>query len=176
MAAVLMWRPHLDNLPSITPLPPGYELREFGAGDSELELAQTLTESFGEPWDEARVRRSLTEAQDVKAVFIVIWQGQIVATTSSQVAENKRPGAGLVHWVGTRPDHRGRGLAAALLERVLQDFIQRSYPDAALETHDFRHAAIRVYLRFGFLPVYTFRGEDQSAIWSAVFQALGRAG
>src|SRR3954463_14709654 len=130
MAAVLMWRPHLDNLPSLTPLATGYELREFGLADSELELADTLTEAFGEPWDEAKVRKNLTEAPDVKAIYIVTWQGQIVATTSSQVAGNKRAGAGIVHWVGTRPEHRGRGLAAALLERVLQDFIQRGYPDA----------------------------------------------
>lgn len=86
------------------------------------------------------------------------WQGRPVATASSHWLPDRFPGAGVVHWVGTRPDHARLGLGSALLRRLLHDFDERGYPAAVLQTDTFRLPAIRAYLRFGFLPVYGSTG------------------
>ena len=154
------------------PLPAGYAVRTFQDGDDEEALARVLTAAFGEEWSVDRVRTGLTQAPDVLAVYIVTWQGQPVATASSRSAPDTFPGSGYVHWVGALPEHAGRGLGAALMGRLLQDFRERGCQDAVLETDDFRLPAIKIYLRYGFLPVYEVKGEDQRARWAMLFQTL----
>ena len=167
-----MRRPHLRDAPAVPPPPPGYELRTFG-GETDLEpLAATLTAAFGEPWGVEAVRRVLTESPDVRAVYVAAHGGRPVATASSRYLPERFGGSGIVHWVGTHPEHAGRGLGLALVARVLDDFAERGYPDAVLQTDDFRLPAIRMYLKLGFTPVYEVEGEDHRARWSAVFERL----
>lgn len=82
------------------------------------------------------------------------------------------PDAGCVHWVGTHPAHTRHGLASALLAHLLRDFAACGYREAVLETQDYRLSALRAYLKFGFLPVYDYNGEDRHAVWAAVFQNI----
>lgn len=172
MAQLNMRRPHLRDLTAIPPLPDGYRLREYAGSGDMPSLITTLTESFAEPWDEARVRRELTAAPDVNAVYVVDFWGYVVGTTSSRLVADRFPGSGYVHWVGVANDHLRRGLGAALLARVLHDFRARGYRDAVLETDDFRAPAISAYLKFGFVPIYEVKGEDHRDRWSALFQRL----
>lgn len=173
MKQLLMFRPHLRDIPGATPLPAGYEVRPFAAGDNLLSLADTLTAAFEEEWTTDRVRENLTGAPDVRAVYAAFWDGKAVATTSSRFLPERYPGAGIVHWVGTHPAHLRQGLGSALMERVLRDFAERGDGEAVLETDDQRMPAIRRYLAFGFLPRYENQGEDLRPRWSAVMQALG---
>ena len=173
MAQLLMLRPHLRDLPPMPPLPAGYQLRLAASESDEEALAAVLAAAFANPWDPASVRRKLTAALDVRAVYVVTWQDHPVATAASRSLPDRFPGSGYVHWVGTHPEHQRRGLAATLLARLLRDFAERGDRDAVLETDDFRLPALRAYLACGFLPVYDVAGEDHRARWSAVFQALG---
>ncbi len=174
MAHILMHRPHLLNVPESSPLPDGYVLRLFNGDDLEY-LASTLSAAFDEPWSRERVQTSLTETPDVKAVYVITWHGQPVATASSRWLPDRFPQSGYVHWVATHPQHVRKGLASALLAHLLHDFRDRGYTDAVLETDDFRIPAIRSYLKFGFLPVYTVGEEDHRYRWSSIFQTLFRA-
>lgn len=173
MKQLLMFRPHLDDIPTAATLPDGYEVRRFEPGDDLPSLAETLTRSFEEEWTTERVREKLTEAPDVRAVYAAFWGGRAVATTSSRSLPEKLPGKGIVHWVGTHPDHLRRGLGSALMERVLRDFAESGDQEAFLETDDPRLPAIRRYLAYGFLPVYENEGEDLRPRWSAVLQVIG---
>lgn len=169
---IIMRRPYLLDLPKVAPLPEGYRLRTFQRDDALAPLATTLSAAFGVPWDIDRVHNKLTEAPDVKAIYIVDWQGRPVATASSRCLPDRFPGAGIVHWVGTQPHHAHRGLSSVLITRLFEDFLQRGYTEAVLETDDFRIPAIRLYLKFGFTPVYEVDGEDHRCRWSAIFQTL----
>ena len=169
---IRMRRPTLEHLPTIPILPNGYELHQFVKGDNSKVLGDLLTAAFEEPWDETRVKTDLTEAPDVHAVYIVTYQGEMVSTASSQLREKHTTTSGYVHWVGTRPDHRGKGLAYALVARVLQDFVERGYEGSYLETQPSRHAAIKTYLKLGFTPEYERDGQNQQAIWSEIFQGM----
>jgi mycothiol synthase len=169
---IRMKRPTLTNLPLVPLLPDGYELKLFTNQNSIDNLANALTKAFEDPWDEVRTKAELTEAPDVHAVYVVTFQGDSVATASSQLRAQRTTTSGYVHWVGTCPNHRGKGLAYALVARVLQDFVERGYGGAYLETQSYRLAAIRTYMRLGFTPEYEVEGQNQQAIWSSVFQNL----
>jgi ribosomal protein S18 acetylase RimI-like enzyme len=172
MNMLLMRRPHLRDLPTVRPLSGGYRLRQYIAPDDLPSLIATLQSAFTEPWDEARARRELLDVPDVKATYVIEHDGAVVATTSSKIVPDLFAGSGYVHWVAVSENHLRRGLAAVLMQRVLQDFIERGHRDAVLETDDHRLPAISAYLRFGFVPVYDVRGEDHRERWSAIFQAL----
>ena len=171
-AQLVMLRPHLDDLPEIPPLPNGYTLRPYDDDRDMPSLVATLTESFREFWDEARVARELTAAPDVQTVYVVAHSGRVVGTASSRFVPARFPDAGYVHWVGVASEHLRRGLASALLVRVLREFRERGRLAAVLETDDFRIPAIRSYLKLGFLPVYDVREEDHRARWSRVVMGV----
>lgn len=171
---LLMHRPHVRDEPRIRPLPPGYEVRLAQGAADEVALATVMTTAFPEDaeWTVERVRSGLTEAADVRAVYVVTWEDVPVATASSRYDPKLWPDTGYVHWVGGLPEHGGKGLGSALMLRLLQDFRERGYRDAVLETDDFRVPAVKVYLRHGYLPVYEPRGEDHRERWSALMQTI----
>ena len=105
---IVMRRPNLHGLMDQAELPAGYRLRPFAGPADLVPLANTLTSAFGFEWSEERVRVKLTEAADVKAVYVVDWRGQPVATASSRSLPDLFPGSGYVHWVGTHRDHARR--------------------------------------------------------------------
>lgn len=168
---ISMLRPHLRGAPPVRPLPEGYALRPLAHAD-EPGLARLLSSAFVEEWDETRVRTALTRAKDVRAVYGIFRESALVATASSQTRPDRDPDAGFVHWVAAHPEHRGKGLAAALLTRVLEDFRERGDRRARLETQPERLPAIRTYLKFGFIPEYETDGTDQRAAWAEIFQNL----
>jgi mycothiol synthase len=174
--SLVLLRPAVDDV-AVRKVPDGYEVR-LAVPDDEPAIATTLTAAF-EPtstqvqvFDIARVRRELTEAPDVDATFVAVWQGQAVATASSRWVPDRFPGAGYVHWVGTDPAHKRRGLAGALLGEVFAHFVKAGRTRAVLETEDHRLPALHSYLRLGFTPVYEVAGEDHRPRWSAIFQHL----
>lgn len=167
-----MYRPHLHDVPNTPAVPDNYSLRQLEPGD-EPHLAALLSLAFAEPWDEQRVASTLTRAEDVKAIYGVLRQSELVATASSQFPPEQDPRAGFVHWVATHPGHRGVGLAAALLVRLLRDFGARGYRRARLSTQPERLPTIRTYLKFGFVPGYEIDGRDDRSCWLGIFQALG---
>ncbi len=172
MAQLQMHRPHLGDIPRTPTVPDGYVLRPMAATDDLALLAETLSKAFGEVWSVDDARSRLINAADVHAVYVITWEDRVVATASSRHVPNYPPGTGYVHWVSTHPDHARKGLAATLIERVLQDFRSRGYTSAVLQTDDFRLPAIRAYLRYGFLPVYEVDAEDHRCRWSTLLQSL----
>jgi mycothiol synthase len=174
--SLVLLRPSVDDIP-VRDVPDGYEVRLAVSAD-EPSIAETLTAAF-EPtstqtqvFDVARVRRELTEAPDVDATYVAVWQGRAVATASSRWLPERFPGAGYVHWVGTDPAHKRRGLAGAVLGEVFAHFAKVGRTHAVLETEDHRLPALHSYLRLGFTPVYEVAGEDHRPRWSAIFQQL----
>lgn len=166
-----MVRPHLRDLPEPPLLPEGYSLRLLGRGD-EPQLARLLSAAFEEAWDARRVASTLTRAEDVRAVYGVFRDDELTATASSQVRPERDSASGFVHWVAAHPEHRSRGLAAALLGRLLEDFEARGYRRARLDTQPERIPAIRTYLKFSFVPEYGVDGLEHRDIWSGIFQTL----
>ncbi len=167
---ILMRRPDLDELPELE-LPANFSIR-LALPDEVGALASLLTRAFEVTWDEDLVRRRLTEAPDVEAVYVVVRDGALVATASARVVPEEYPGSGYLHWVGADPDYQGKGLGRIAVLRVLIHFREAGLRDAVLETQERRLAPLRTYLRLGFAPEY--READDQLRWSRVFPRLVR--
>lgn len=167
MTSLLMRRPNLAALPTA---PGGTEVA--GPADAGA-LARLLTASFDEPWDAERVHRDLLDEPTVTAVVVVRHDERIVATASARTLPDRYPGAGYLHWVGADPAERGRGHGFTAVVAVLHRFVAEGHAASVLKTDDHRLAAIKLYLRLGYVPQYP--EPDHDGRWSAIFpRLLGR--
>lgn len=168
MAQLVMKRPTLVPLPVNGP-----PVRIAGPADAGL-LSTLLAAAFPEmPWDAARARQDLLEAEDVRCTFIVEEAGKALGTASARYHEARFPGVGYVHWVGVDPRARGRGVFDAVMNAVHTRFIEDGRFVAFLETDDLRLPAISAYLRLGYVPQYTEPDHEQR--WSTIFATLANA-
>ncbi len=164
----------LSSLENLNPpvLPEGYKLRLFEESDRAT-LTHTLKAAFPELlWSEESIGKWLLDDPTVKKVFVIDYEGQVVATASVRYVEHRYPGAGYLHWVGTNPKHQGKKLGMIVSYAVLQAFREDGYPQAVLQTDDFRKSAIAIYLRMGFVPEHSHESHPER--WQAVLTALGR--
>lgn len=148
-----------------------YHLRLFRSGDEPAFF--TLMARAGWPdWDEER---------------LVPWRPRIVAD-SWFVAEHRPTGAlvatamglddptewhpsgGELGWVAADPDHRGRGLGMAVCAAVTARLLRAGFGDVHLYTEDFRLAALKTYLKLGYLP-FVFTPEILPR-WQTVCERL----
>ncbi|GAB3743114.1 GNAT family N-acetyltransferase [Microlunatus parietis] len=164
MTSLLMRRPDLAALPAA---PNGTEVAGPADGDG---LARLLTACFDEPWDIERVHRDLLDDPTVTRTFVLREGDRIIATASARTLPDRYPGAGYLHWVATDPADRGRGIGFAVVVAVLHRFAAESLGASVLETDDHRLAAIKLYLRLGYVPQYP--EPDHEGRWSAIFPRL----
>lgn len=161
---------HPGPLPEQMPQPGALgRLREAGPADASA-LAALLDEAFEEDWDPARVERELTGAADVARTWVVESDGALVATASERLLPQDYPGAGYLHWVAASSAARGRGLGGTVVRACLAGLAARGLGRCVLETEDHRVAAVRLYLRLGFVPEY--RSDEERATWSRLFPSL----
>ncbi len=170
MTNLLMRRPDLLSLPPLPALPDHYTLRQMRREDTPA-VAAVLDRAFvDETWDAARVADTLNERQGVKQTLVVDFRGRPIATASARLRPDRFPGSGYLHWVAVDPDHQGRRLGFFVSLAVLHEFAALSCSDAVLETQDHRLAAIKTYLKLGFVPQYP--GKTHTPRWEAVQAAL----
>jgi ribosomal protein S18 acetylase RimI-like enzyme len=74
--------------------------------------------------------------------------------------------------VGVLPDHWGHSLGVVLCRHVLKYFADRGVPLVRLDTDDWRHPAIGMYLDLGFEPLC--RDPSHEPRWESVFAELER--
>jgi mycothiol synthase len=150
---LLMRRPWLGDLPPIPAVPDGMVARRYVPADRPR-LLSLLSTAFEERWTEDQLESRLTGAPDVPVIYIIAQGDAIVATASVRLMPERYPDAGYVHWVAVDPAHQGHGLGITVTLMVLEHFVSLGLSTAVLETHSFRFAAQRTYLRLGFVPEY----------------------
>jgi mycothiol synthase len=86
------------------------------------------------------------------------------------------PFGGELGWVCSDPAHRGRGLGQAVCAAVTARLIQAGYQHIHLYTEDYRHAAIKTYLRLGYVPYVptTAMSEQWRKVQSALAEDIRR--
>jgi mycothiol synthase len=166
-----MRRLELTSLPPLWAPPDGYSLRTAGAGDADG-IAAVMASAFGPEWTAERVRQALLDAPDVKETYIVLQADRPVATASARLVPERYPGSGYLHWVGSHQEHRGRRLGALVSLAALHYFREAGCRDAVLETDPPRLAAIRTYLRLGFVPEPVDPAHE--TLWREILAAIDR--
>ncbi|MDD3244335.1 MAG: GNAT family N-acetyltransferase [Eubacteriales bacterium] len=140
-------------------LPPGYSFclfhpgleqdwksihREVGHFDDDAAAQRALAADFL-PHPALMARQMLFVCHDAS--------GQTVGTASLWPGEEFGRTRQRLHWVAVRPAHSGRGIAKALLTRLLDIYAQQGYTDGVyLITQTWSWRAVNLYRSFGFQP------------------------
>lgn len=97
--------------------------------------------------------------------------GQIVATAMA-LHNYKRtyPFWGELGWLAADPTHSGHRLGMALSAAVTARFIEAGYERIHLFTEDFRLAALKTYLKLGYVPV--LYAPDMPDRWRSICRQL----
>ena len=153
------------------PLPEGYTIGGYRDGyddawarievaAGEFTEAEKAKSTFYEQFPE-------TEMRPGHCLFALDPQGMPVSTASMWTGAHLGPVLPRLHWVATDPAHEGRGLCKALLTACL-DIAAAEYPGQPiyLTTQSCSWRAVRVYLRFGFEPVF-----ERPANWKGDYRA-----
>ena len=170
------------QLPDVV-VPTGYALRAYRSGDV-ASWADTLRQGGFTDWTEARVMEYLKDAERREGSSVVEFGGRIVAATfasrlgnqphNPSVAVAEPSNIGVLDFVVTHPEHRGRGLGRATCNVVARFLVSRGCARLELGTDDWRLPAIHVYLSMGFQPV--MNRSDMPERWAAVIDKLKESG
>ena len=101
--------------------------------------------------------------------------GELVASCFATQRAEFCPAWGVLDYVCVRPGHRGKDLGFGVCVSVLRYFRSRGYKAVSLLTLDVtadnrRLAAIKTYLKLGFLPEQT---EENAAVCEDIYRELG---
>ena len=156
-------RTRLAALPPARPLPPGYRLRDYDESMSEaLRVAHNtafLDHPNFTPWSPDMWRATFTEARSFRPelCFLVSAEGSDEIAAYLETAEFDGDVAATgqrdayVGLLGTQREHRGQGLASALLGHALHAYQQAGYDAAGLAVDSENPTgALGVYQRAGF--------------------------
>ncbi|MDO4740012.1 MAG: GNAT family N-acetyltransferase [Eubacteriales bacterium] len=156
-------------------LPEGYGLRRFRAGE---ELAWSEIETTAEEFEQVEdaLRRGFGGSfqpdyllVDGRMYFVVDENDRPVATATAWFDGE----VGMLHWVAVHSEHQGKGLARPVIAAALRRMQELGYAKAMLHTQPMSWLAIKLYMEFGFRPVWP---EDEKTLegWKAVFAKLGK--
>ena len=164
----------VSRLPDV-PLPDGYVMRAYQNGD-ESSWAETLQVCGFKSWNDTEVRTYLEDTERRQGSRVVEYNGDIVAATFASRNTNNASDTiipeGVLDFVVTHPNHRGKKLARATCTEVSKFFLYLGYKSVSLLTDDWRLPAIHVYLSLGFKPVMN-RNDMPKTLGDHIRQAEG---
>jgi GNAT superfamily N-acetyltransferase len=171
---ITMARHNLEGIPRY-PLPTGYSLRGYHPGDERLwreihilaERYATITPELFEQ-EFGRDEAALTKRQ----LYLLNQDGKEIGTATAWFDDDYRGQAfGRVHWVALAPQYQGKGLAKPLMAAVCLRLRGLGHQRAYLVTSTARVPAVRLYLRFGFIPWP--EGAADVRVWRQLESELG---
>jgi mycothiol synthase len=166
----MIWPANLE-VPEYT-IPDGYELRPLKDGDEDGHVA-VMNEAGFSTWGKKNLKMWHDTYALPDGIFVIEYKkdNSIVATAMANHKPTElHPGAGELGWVAASKDHAGKGLGMAVCYAVVQRYLDAGYKDIFLNTDDNRLAAIKTYLKMGFVPfVYTNTMEER---WRSVCEKL----
>ena len=163
--SVLMVRKDLDDLPQHAP-PAGYRTRLYRPGDGDTWLRiWRASEPFGSitPQTFENEFGQNLRAMEKRCCFLVAPDGQDIGTATAWYRRYEGRPWGQLHWVGVVPAYQAKGLSRCIVTAAMSRVRALGHRRAILGTSTGRVAAIRTYLRFGFVPAVT--DGEQGRAW-----------
>jgi mycothiol synthase len=165
----MVWPEHLRNAPPDVQLPAGYSLRTHIPGDQPRFFQ--LMELAGWPgWNEEVLQSWLPRILP-KGWFMAIHEesGEIVASAMA-LHSNVYTLGGELGWLASDPAHAGKGLGLAVSAAIIARFIEEGFRGIHLYTEDYRLAALKIYLKLGFIPF--LYAPEMTERWQAICHQL----
>ena len=103
-------------------------------------------EVFAHPWSEASLELLCTDT----AIGFVVMDGTRAAAYGGMMCV---AGEGQITNIATSPDHRRQGLAAKVVEALVNTARERGFYEISLEVRESNLPAIALYEKFGFAAV-----------------------
>ena len=154
----------LADLPEFTP-PEGILLKSFSPGD-EKAWEEIIFESFGQRIDFNEFMEKDPVYKPERVLFLVV-NGDRAATASAWRSEKYGANTGYLHMVGVSPKHQGKRFGYHISLAAMHKLKNEGCGEIALQTDDFRLAAIKTYLNLGFEPDLHFHESIRSR-WDAI--------
>ncbi len=148
-------------MPLDVSLPEGYALRTYQTGD-EMGFFTVMTQAGFGVWDDDRLRPWLPRIVPESWFFIIDDASSEIVATAMGLHDptDFHPQGGELGWVAANPLHTGKGLGRIVSSAVVARLIAAGYSQIHLYSEDWRPAALKTYLRMGFLP-YLYLPEMQ---------------
>lgn len=155
-----------------TPLPEltvaeGFRLRTVA--DDELTPYNELRVSVDfKAWDAEKLRKFRSKVLP-DSMFLIeeIATGRFAASATAETTDmDDHPEVGVLGWVMTHPDFRGRHLGRSVSIAAMHRLYDAGYRAFSLLTDDFRLAAVKTYLELGWKPWLYL--EDMETRWRAL--------
>ena len=168
---LLMWFPDTNSIPDNN-LPEGYKHRSFLAGDEEGWCDLLNANGQLGVWNRSRIdeERAGALVEDGQH-FIFSQGGYFVACAGVYDRDIDEGDCWEIGWIAADPDHRGLGLGRCVLANALRFTRKLEERPVYLLTDDFRLAAIKTYLKLGFVPDLSHPSYENR--WRKVLFALG---
>ncbi|HOU10711.1 MAG TPA: GNAT family N-acetyltransferase [Clostridiales bacterium] len=169
LPSLKMWRPDIP-LPDAL-LPEGYAVRVLKDDEGVYWCSCFEKDDMGiTELSQELFKTKMLDDSNVPAGSIIAVENKDhipVATCTAQLKD----GEPYLHMVATSPQARGKGLGLAACAAALKMHIEQGRKGCWLITQDFRLAAIKQYLRLGFLPVLFH--ESLRGRWEVIAGQLG---
>jgi mycothiol synthase len=95
--------------------------------------------------------------------------GEIVASAMA-LQSDVYPSGGELGWLAGDPAHAGKGIGLAVSAAVIVRFIEEGFLKIHLYTEDYRLAALKTYLKMGFVPF--LYAPEMPDLWRAICHQL----
>ncbi len=150
-------------------LPEGYAIRTYRKND-ETKYLKLMRNAGFEGW--SNLESCMKSALPGGTFFITHKESGAFAGTCSawHNPSETHPSGGELSWLAVDPRHRGLRIGETLCKAVISRFREAGYTDIYLKTDDFRLAAIKTYLKLGFIPVYSSAG--MKGRWKKIYKDL----
>lgn len=167
----MVWPERLLASPPSVILPKGYTLRPYQEGD-KAGFFRVMTLAGFEGWDDGQLAPFLPLILS-DGWFLILFEatGEIVATAMALArSTDHHPAGAELGWVAAHPAHAGKGLGFAVCAAATARLIESGSRDIYLKTDNFRLAAIKTYLKLGYIPfLYT---EEMPERWRHLCRQL----
>jgi mycothiol synthase len=149
----------------------GYAIRAYVPGD-EKSFFRLMIEGDFDKFDDAKLQFNLAKVIPGGWFFATRVDSSAVCGTAMCLHNytGNTPFVGDVGWLVCSPGDRGNGLGASLTARVTQRFLDAGYSHIQLHTEHYRLAAIRTYLKTGYIPV--IESSQAHSLWRDVCARL----
>ena len=171
-AMYMLWR-HGPSAASIPSIPAAYRLSVIVSED--IDKVRPVIEMDG-PLSDAGWRQ-FCDAVVPDGMFVVqervssAWVGTVSAVHNPAATRFYFPGGGELGYLAVSPEHRRRGLGAALIAAAVSRLCQAGYRHIFLGVQSWLLPAIQAYLRAGFQPF--IHAPELTPRWEKVFAAMG---